>query len=79
MAFIFSGIKYIATGPEVRISRINNNENIFVNIHSPLLSFHAGGDFHIHLQKYYCCLASLKISISTKYQTSQRQEIPALK
>lgn len=54
MVFIFSGSKYKATEPPAWISRFNYSENILVNIHSPLLSFHAGWDFHSCLQKYHC-------------------------
>lgn len=79
MVFVFSRSKYKATEPPAWISRYSFSENILVNIHSPLRSFHAGWDFHCCLRKYHCCLASLKISDSTKYQVSQRQEIPAPK
>lgn len=52
--FIFSGSKYKATESPAWMSRFNYNENILVNIYSPLLSLHAVWVFHSCLQKYQC-------------------------
>lgn len=79
MVFIFSESKYKATEPPAWISRFNYSEKILVTFTHLYFLFMQAEIFKAAYRSIIATLASLKISISIKYQASQRQEIPALK